>query len=177
MGHNSGWLQRLSAPLHYQLHPKQTARIRTALNAETSSAEGFIQVQTLGAGGHYLTRNTIISVTSKSHLHPRNHPWLLKLKHSHAWTSCLFKVSSVCCKQTNWPTVCSAGVEMHVEKKGKMFCYYGYMINTNMEIQFITWLENTTYFYEWMCCTVSVWPAVKCPQLQVHNLKFCSFKM
>ena len=61
--------------------------------------------------------------------------------------------------------------------KEEMFCYYDSMINTNMELQFITWLEKNTYFYEWMCRTVSVWTAVKCPQLQVHNLKFCSFKM
>lgn len=174
MGHNSGWLQRLSAPLHYQLHPKQTARISTALNAETGSAEGFIQVQTLGAGGHYLTCNTIISVTSKSHLHPRNHPWLLKLKHSHAWTSCLLKVSSVCCKQTNWPTVCSAGVEMHVHRKDVLLSWLHDKYKHGDTIHHV--VGKYHLFYEWMCRTVSVWPAVRCPQLQVH-LKFCSFKM
>ena len=27
--------------------------------------------------------------------------------------SCLFMVSAVCCKQTNYPTVCMAGIEIH----------------------------------------------------------------
>lgn len=56
---------------------------------------------------------------------------------------------------------------MHVEKKEKMFCYYGYMINTNMEIQFITWLENTTYFTN-ECVALSV----SDQQSDVHNSRY-----